>query len=105
MKIDATRGVSLPNAQLVNGQFLNVKEHVFSASGAYAHALPLLSRLPAKSRKRPTLLPVLAPSSSPTRSSTTNSAAQSSLAVAVKTAETTWSHYRPPVAFSSPANG
>ena len=52
MKIDAARGVSLPDAQLVNGQFLNVKEHVFSASGAYAHALPLLSRPPAKSRKR-----------------------------------------------------
>src|SRR5205823_2499522 len=41
MKIDAARGVSLPDAQLVNGQFLNVKEHVFSASGAYAFFLQL----------------------------------------------------------------
>jgi hypothetical protein len=34
MKIDAARGIGLPDAQLVDGQFLNVKEHLFSASGA-----------------------------------------------------------------------
>src|SRR5207302_3521957 len=70
MKIDAARGVSLPDAQLVNRQFLNVKEHVFSASGAYPHALPLLSRLPAKSRKRRQLLRFFATCSSPSLPST-----------------------------------
>src|SRR6266446_6274600 len=64
MKIDAPRTIRLPDAQLVDGQFLNVKEHLFSASGAYAHALPLLSRLPAKSRNRPARLHFFAPCSS-----------------------------------------
>src|SRR5882762_484544 len=85
--------------------FLNVKEHVFSASGAYAHALPLLSRLPAKSRKRPSLLPVLAPYSSATRSSTTYSGKHISAGRRVKAAETMGGHHRPHVPFSSLSRG
>src|SRR5260370_3659339 len=70
MKVNAARDVGLPDAQLVDGQFLNIKEHFFSASGAYAHALPLLSRLRAKSRNGALLLHHFATRLSPPLSST-----------------------------------
>src|SRR6267142_616678 len=50
--------------------FLNVKEHLFCASGAYAHALPLFSRPCAKSRNGLSSMCVFAPSLTPPRSST-----------------------------------
>ena len=53
MVVNAARSIDLPDAQLADGQFLDVKEHLFSASGAYAHALPLFRRHHAKSRNRP----------------------------------------------------
>jgi hypothetical protein len=56
MEIDASGSVALPDAQFTDGKILNVKEHVFSASGAYAHAFSLLGRSPLKSRNTNTLL-------------------------------------------------
>src|ERR1700682_1350433 len=79
MKIDAARSIRLPNAQLVDGQFLDVKEHVFSASGAYAHAVPLFSRPTAKSRKRLSRFRDFEPSWSLVRSSTLSAIAHSPL--------------------------
>src|SRR5216683_3356909 len=49
--VDASRSVALPYQLLADGKDLDVKEHLFSASGAYAHVFSLLSRLPDKSRK------------------------------------------------------
>jgi hypothetical protein len=57
MIIDAPGRVAPPDAQFPYGKILNVKEHVSSASRAYAHAFPLFSRPPLKSRKR--ALPIL----------------------------------------------
>jgi hypothetical protein len=50
MVINASGGIALPDAQFTDGKVLNVKEHVFSASGAYAHAFSLLGGLALKSR-------------------------------------------------------
>jgi hypothetical protein len=52
MEIDATRGVSLPDAQLANREIFDIEEHVLNASGANAHALSLFRRTSGKSRKR-----------------------------------------------------
>jgi hypothetical protein len=43
--IDAARRVTLPDRELANGKILNVKEHVFSASGAHAHAILIIESL------------------------------------------------------------
>src|SRR5438034_1241386 len=70
MEVDAARCVGLVDAELADSQFPNVQEHLFSASGARAHALPLFRGLSAKSRNgRQTLLD-FAPFSSPFSSST-----------------------------------
>src|ERR1700730_3924628 len=50
--VDAARRVTFLNYLFPDGQILDVKEHVFSASGANAHAYSLLRCLAAKSRKR-----------------------------------------------------
>src|SRR4029077_9269592 len=43
--IDAARHVALPDRDLADGKVLNVKEHVFSASGAHAHAFFIIESL------------------------------------------------------------
>src|SRR5208282_289943 len=48
---DTSRTVTLPDAQFADGKILDVEEHVFSASGSYAHAFPLFRHLVRKSRK------------------------------------------------------
>jgi len=40
------------DAHFADGKILDVEEHVFSASGAYAHAYPLFGQKPGKSRNR-----------------------------------------------------
>src|SRR5882672_9396877 len=50
VKVDAARGIALPDAQLANREILNIEEHVLNASGANAHALSLFRRASGKSR-------------------------------------------------------
>src|SRR5450631_645918 len=50
--VDAAGRVTFADDLFPDGKVLDVKEHVFSASGANTHAFSLLRRLAAKSRKR-----------------------------------------------------
>src|SRR5215475_9311762 len=50
--VDAAGRITLANDLFPDSKVLDIKKHVCSASGAYAHAFSLLGRFAAKSRKR-----------------------------------------------------
>src|SRR5713226_1248722 len=50
--VDAARSIVFPDGQLTDGQVLNIKEHVYSASGAHAHAFLIIESLARQVKER-----------------------------------------------------